>query len=59
MDGGTVWACANEGDKIYEGDYSIFTRERRQTKFAEYYLGDSFIMNHAIPCQNSNGGDCC
>lgn len=43
LDDGTVWACADEGEEIYEGDYSIFTRERSQTKFTEHYLGDSFI----------------
>lgn len=51
MDEGTVWACANEGDEVYEGDYSIFTRERSQTKFTEHYLGDSFINEDRNPVQ--------
>ncbi|HLR63833.1 MAG TPA: hypothetical protein VK075_00180 [Pseudogracilibacillus sp.] len=37
---GTVWACSGEGDNVYEGDFSIFTRERTETKFTEHYLGD-------------------
>jgi len=51
LDDGTAWACAAEGDEVYEGDYSIFTRERSQTTFTEHYLGESYINKDRDPVQ--------
>lgn len=57
IDDSTAWACAEEGEEVYEGDYSIFARERSQTKFTELYLGDSFINKDRDPLQTVDYND--
>lgn len=51
LDDGTVRACADEGEEVYKGDYSIYARERSQTKFTNHFLGSTFINENRNPVQ--------